>query len=246
VLIDIMNGEECMETSDMQEDNNEEDVEERSPLKKCSRSSKSATRRKPSCLQVIPLDPKITASMTSANRTTFLENFVYPYPCIILELVITLKSNKAFEEFTQALMAFISNAQMVDPKFVINPLNPSSKEKSIGSKAEVSPNMTKLRIHIKISGNGNTFSKKKIWSNRESDCKSRKSNKEEFRNPTVYFSMVVSTEVMPQEIFDQVSHEWARLKEYAQAEEVSAGFGVDLVSASDLSRGIGVSEMAEY
>ncbi len=36
------------------------------------------------------------------------------------------------------------------------------------------------------------------------------------------------------------------LKEYAQAEEVSAGFGVDLELASDLSRGIGVSETAEY
>jgi hypothetical protein len=36
------------------------------------------------------------------------------------------------------------------------------------------------------------------------------------------------------------------LKEYAQAEEVSAGFGVDSVLASDLSRGIGVSERAEY
>ncbi len=36
------------------------------------------------------------------------------------------------------------------------------------------------------------------------------------------------------------------LKEYAQAEEVSAGFGVDLESASDLSHGIGVSETVEY
>jgi hypothetical protein len=35
------------------------------------------------------------------------------------------------------------------------------------------------------------------------------------------------------------------LKEYARAEGVSAGFGVDLKSASDLSRGIGVSEMVE-
>ncbi len=35
------------------------------------------------------------------------------------------------------------------------------------------------------------------------------------------------------------------LKEYARAEGVSAGFGVDLESASDLSRGIGVSETAE-
>jgi hypothetical protein len=36
------------------------------------------------------------------------------------------------------------------------------------------------------------------------------------------------------------------LKEYAQAEEVSAGFGVDSVSVSDLSCRIGGSEMAEY
>jgi hypothetical protein len=36
------------------------------------------------------------------------------------------------------------------------------------------------------------------------------------------------------------------LKEYARVEEVSAGFGVDLVLASDLSRGIGVSETVEY
>ncbi len=36
------------------------------------------------------------------------------------------------------------------------------------------------------------------------------------------------------------------MKEYAQAEEVSAGFRVDSVLGSDLSCGIGVSEMVEY
>jgi hypothetical protein len=35
------------------------------------------------------------------------------------------------------------------------------------------------------------------------------------------------------------------VKEYAQAEGVSAGFGVDLELVSNLSCGIGVSEMAE-
>jgi hypothetical protein len=35
------------------------------------------------------------------------------------------------------------------------------------------------------------------------------------------------------------------VKEYARAEGVSAGFRVDLESASDLSHGIGVSETAE-
>ncbi len=37
----------------------------------------------------------------------------------------------------------------------------------------------------------------------------------------------------------------ADLKEYARAEGLSVRFGVDLESASDLSCGIGVSEMAE-
>jgi hypothetical protein len=37
-----------------------------------------------------------------------------------------------------------------------------------------------------------------------------------------------------------------RVKEYAQAERVSAGFGVDSESVSDLSCGIGVSETVEY
>ncbi len=35
------------------------------------------------------------------------------------------------------------------------------------------------------------------------------------------------------------------MKEYARAEGVSAGFGVNLESVSDLSHGIGVSETAE-
>ncbi len=64
-------------------------------------------------------------------------------------------------------MAFIENAHMVDPKFIINTLNPESKEKSITSKGEISPNMTKLGIHVKISGNGNTFNKQKVWDKKE-------------------------------------------------------------------------------
>jgi hypothetical protein len=64
---------------------------------------------------------------------------LYPFPCTILELAITLKSDKAFKEFTKAIMDLISNAQMVDPKFAINHINPNSKDKSITSKGEISP-----------------------------------------------------------------------------------------------------------
>jgi hypothetical protein len=130
----------------------------------------------------------------------------------VLELVITLKSNKVFEELTNALVSFITNTQIVDPKFIINPINPLSKDKNICSKGEVLPNMTKLGTHIKISGSCNIFNKHKVWGTQTSNVRSnRKVKKEKFCNPTVYFSMVVSTEVNPHELINCTSYEWACL-----------------------------------
>jgi hypothetical protein len=108
-------------------------------------------------------------------------------------------------------MDFISNAQIVDPKFAINPIDHDSKAKNITSKGEISSNMTKLGTHIRISGNGNAFNKKKVWDNQDQSRKSRKPRKEEFRDPIVYFSMVISTEVRPQELLNRITHEWARI-----------------------------------
>ncbi len=103
--------------------------------------------------------PTPIAQQPTIQATSFLDTFEYKHKRIILELAILLTSEKKFEEFTQALMAFLTNLQMVDSKFVINPLNPDSKGKNISSKGEISSNMTKLGEHIKISGNGNVSTK---------------------------------------------------------------------------------------
>jgi hypothetical protein len=183
------------------------DTSKLSPVKKRSKGKRSTSSRPRSN----PANPTSTDNVNSTKSAIFLDEVVYPHSRVIIELAILLKSDKAFEEFTQALMAFITNAQMVDPKFVINPIKPLSKEKNISNKSEISPNMTKLGIHIKISGNGNAFNKKKVWNNQTSDCKSRKTQKDEFRDPVIYFSMVISTEVEPLELIDRVTHEWSRL-----------------------------------
>jgi hypothetical protein len=81
------------------------------------------------------------------------------------------------------------------------------RKEYITSKDKISSNMTKLGLHVKISGYGNVFSKKKIWTNQDNERKSRKSKTEELRNPTVYFSMVISSEVIAQEIVNRVTHE---------------------------------------
>jgi hypothetical protein len=78
---------------------------------------------------------------------------------MVYEASITLKEDPPFDQLIKALVSFISNAQMVDKFFVINPLDAQSKEGCIVSKGDISTNMIKLGVHIKISGSGNAFSK---------------------------------------------------------------------------------------
>ncbi len=140
-----------------------------------------------------------------------MDTFIHQHLQIIQELAITLKQKEAYEEFTTTLMDLISNAQMVDPKFVINLLNPNSKEKNILLKGKISPIMTKLRFHNKILGKVNVFNKQWVWDD-DPHTSSRKSNskKEECYNLTVYVSMVTSSKVEPQVIIEWTLHKWSK------------------------------------
>jgi hypothetical protein len=73
-------------------------------------------------------------------------------------------------------------------------------------KGDISTTMTKLGIHVKISGGRYTFLKQKIWDNDKGKKSSKK--KEEYHHPTVYFSLVVSSDVDPKEIIKRCLHEW--------------------------------------
>jgi hypothetical protein len=100
---------------------------------------------------------------------------------------------------------------MANSKFGISPLNPNSKEKNISSKGEIFPNMTKLGIHIKISGNCNVFNKKKVWGDQENDRRSCKNKKDEFCGPVVWFSMVNFLRSSTARDHWPSAHEWACL-----------------------------------
>ncbi len=171
-LHDVLNGVDSTQMETRAVGDNEEEC---SPLKKQSGSSKSSTKRT-HAPQVIPSEATTTdqPAPSSTKSTTFLDSFNYPFPCTFIKLAIALKGEKPFDKFTQALMAFISNVQMVNPKFVIDPLNPNSKEENISFKGEISPNMMKLGTHIKISGNCNVFNRNKAWGNQVNDHNSRK------------------------------------------------------------------------
>ncbi len=55
-----------------------------------------------------PPEPKSdTVNTNTTKSASFLDDVVYSHHQVIIELAITLKSNKAFKEFTQALMALL-------------------------------------------------------------------------------------------------------------------------------------------
>ena len=65
--------------------------------------------------------------------------------------------------------------------------------------------MTMLGVHFKISSNGqNPFEKQKAWGNKT------KKDKEEFRDPIVYFSFGIATDKDPKELLARIIHKWQR------------------------------------
>jgi hypothetical protein len=83
-LHDVLNGVDSNQTKTRAADYNQEEC---SPLKKCSGSSKSSTKRT-RAPQVTP--SKATTSdqpaPSSTKSTTFLDSFNYPFPCTVMKL----------------------------------------------------------------------------------------------------------------------------------------------------------------
>ncbi len=70
--------------------------------------------------------------------------------------------------------------------------------------------MTRLSSHIRISGNSNVFNKQKNWNTEDANTSRKNHKRETFKDPTVWFTMVVSSEMDPKEIIERITHEWSR------------------------------------
>jgi hypothetical protein len=186
--------------------NKDDEEDEHSPVKKRGGSSKPSTRRTSSKLHKIvsPQDNQLQTkpSLLILKKTAkFIDTYTYPHERIVLELAINLTKEDTFNKFAKGLGALLTTTQIVDPKFLINPIDPQSKEKDIAVKGNISTNMTKLGIHVQVSGNGYTFLKQKVW-DKENQRKKSLKKKEDFRHPAVYFSIIISSLVDPKKIIE--------------------------------------------
>jgi hypothetical protein len=83
--------------------------------------------------QVPPPPQNKPPLQTLPFKTLFPPQHNHCWKHIIIQLSITLMTNKASDEFVQALVAFMINAKMADPSFVWIPINQMLSELATSS-----------------------------------------------------------------------------------------------------------------
>ncbi len=123
---------------------------------------------------------------------------------VIVEASIKLTGSAPVQDFIVNLQELLKNGQIVDKMFAFCPIDPDGKDKKIHEVSGIQSNMTVLGAHFKISSKGkNPFEKQKQWGEAKKD-------KEEFRDPIVYFLFRIATDKEPEDVLSRIIHEWQR------------------------------------
>jgi hypothetical protein len=130
----------------------------------------------------------------------------HTHPRSIVEACIQVSGNGPKRKFVETLQDFLQNAQIVDKHFGFAPVK-ENRGKLIFGAGKISLNMTVLGAYFKISSQGgrNPFKRQKVWG------KNKTKKGDEFKDPTVYFTMAVATDEDPAEVMDRVRQEWGRI-----------------------------------
>jgi hypothetical protein len=133
-----------------------------------------------------------------------IEAHKHTYPRTIVDASIKLTGATPVQDFIVHLQELLKNGLMVDKTFAFCPINPNGSDKKIHKISGIVTNMTMLGAHFKISSNGkNPFEKQKQWGKAKKD-------KEEFRDPIIYFSLAIATDTEPEDLLARIIHEWQR------------------------------------
>ena len=142
----------------------------------------------------------------------------YTHPRTFVEAAITLIKEDKPKELIAAIKLLLTNGQILDPNFALAPLkhnDATTKPKLITTIDDVPVNFTHLGQYAFTSGN-RIFEKKKDWKG-ENDrhSKSKKAGHrdnapepETFKDPVVYFTVAVATDIPPRTLINGIRTEW--------------------------------------
>ena len=210
----------------------------RSPPKKNARFSNIVQQLQPSFTN--PTAPKEPGKQSKPTKTSQQKKSAlkipihkHSHPRTIVESSILLPSDKAENCFIEALRELLRNGKMVDKHFAFAPVKHSNKEGLISDASSIPNNMTLLSNHFKISyqGSKNPFEKQKVWGKPKKD-----KDKEEFKDPTVFFSFAIATEEDPSEILERINQEWFKQGgRYLRVKDLQSFDSVTIITLFNIS-----------
>ncbi len=186
------------------QDDKQVDDNVKSPKKKKSKKVKSTKEDKSLKRDCSSTTLKISsfAKPTLAAKPSAKE---YNFEWVFYEAGLELKGEDKYSAYVKQIGTLFENIQLVDPLAIMHMVDKSGGTKPLGSKTEMSANMTVFLAYAPVGRNMKAFQPKRN-NNRK---KGRKGKDEpDTLNPSIYPTMVFSSDVEPEVIISRVTHEF--------------------------------------
>jgi hypothetical protein len=131
----------------------------------------------------------------------------YKYERVFYEAVLELKGEDKYGAYVKQIGSLLKNIQLVDSSATLHAAVESDAMKPIGKKEELSNNMTIFLAYAPVGKNQNAFKPKK---NNNMKKGRRRKDKPELLDPSVYPTLVFSSDVDPETIVSRVMHKFCR------------------------------------
>ena len=151
----------------------------------------------------------------------------YKFERVFYEAGLELKGEDKYNAYVKHIGNLLENIQLVDPLAIMHAVDESGGAKPLGSKSEMSTNMTVFLAYAPVGRNAKAFQPKKNNDRRKGR---RGKDEPDTLDPSVYPTMVFSSDVDPEIIISRVTHEFGRAggfyfrKKQLQCEETMTPF----------------------
>ena len=148
---------------------------------------------------------KSSFTMQAMSATSSAKD--YKFERVFYEAGLELKGEDKYSAYVKHIGNLLENIQLVDPLAIMHAVDESGGAKPLGSKSEMSTNMTVFLAYAPVGRNAKAFQPKKNNDRR----KGRKGKDEpDTLDPSVYLTMVFSSDVEPEIIISRMAHEFGR------------------------------------
>ncbi len=188
------------------QDDKQVDDNVKSPKKKKSKNVKFTKEDKSSKCDRSCTTLKISsfAKPTLAAKPSAKEN---NFERVFYEAGLELKGEDKYSAYIKQIGTLFENIQLVDPLAIMHAVDELGGTKPLGSKTEMSANMTVFLAYAPVGRNAKAFQPK-----RNNNRKKGRKGKDEPNtlDPSVYPTMVFLSDVEPEVIISRVTHEFGR------------------------------------